>query len=100
VFKLAFLCAELPSQLVSKWIGPDIWIPSVRPYYLTPLMLYPFTNKEQQMVIWPVVLSAQFKLSDQSSYLACRALSGMLQGGFIPDVRFHHLLPLSITLQS
>ncbi|CAA7268074.1 unnamed protein product [Cyclocybe aegerita] len=56
LFRLSFLSAELPSQLVSKRIGPDVWVP------------------------------CQFWLSGRSSFLACRFLLGFLQGGFIPDI--------------
>ncbi|KAG8158252.1 hypothetical protein KVR01_012013 [Diaporthe batatas] len=51
VFRLAFLCAELPSQLISKKLA-----------------------------------ASQFWLSGRPSFLLCRALLGLLQGGFIPDV--------------
>ncbi|KAK1907213.1 hypothetical protein P3342_005537 [Pyrenophora teres f. teres] len=66
IFYLCFLSAELPSQLISKKLGPDNWIPI-------------------QMVSWSLIASFQAFLSGRKSFFACRALLGLVEGGFIPD---------------
>jgi MFS family permease len=38
------------------------------------------------MVLWSVVGSCQYWMNGRTSFLLCRALLGMLQGGFIPEI--------------
>lgn len=64
IFYLCFLCAELPSQLISKKLGPDRWIPI-------------------QMISWSLVASMQAFLSGKTAFYICRALLGLIEGGFI-----------------
>ncbi|QRV97941.1 major facilitator superfamily transporter [Ceratobasidium sp. AG-Ba] len=67
IFLLSFMCAELPSQLVSKRLGPDVWLPI-------------------QLVLWSIVAMSQCKINSRGSFFATRCLLGLLEGGFIPDM--------------
>lgn len=67
VFLVSFLLAELPSQIISKALGPDIFIPI-------------------QMISWSVVATCQGAMTNKTGFLVCRALIGCLEGGFIADL--------------
>ncbi|KAL2862688.1 major facilitator superfamily domain-containing protein [Aspergillus lucknowensis] len=66
IARVVFLVAELPSQIISKRIGPDMWIPI-------------------QICIFSLISALQFFLKRRASFLATRYLIATFQGGFIPD---------------
>lgn len=61
------MCAELPSQLISKKLGADVWLPV-------------------QITLWSIVTLFQFFLTDKKSFYVTRLFIGLLEGGFIPDM--------------
>lgn len=67
LFYVFFLISEIPSQLISKRLGPDRFIPL-------------------QMVLWSIVSMCQAAMKSRSGFLATRCLIGMLEGGFIADL--------------
>lgn len=66
IYQVSFLLAEIPSQMISKWIGADRWIPFI-------------------MLAWSIVSGAQFFLSGSTSFFVTRCLLGLLQRGFKPE---------------
>ncbi|KAK3672120.1 hypothetical protein LTR78_008091 [Recurvomyces mirabilis] len=66
IFYCSFLVAELPSQMISKRLGPDRWMPV-------------------QMVSWSLVASFQAFIRGKTGFYICRMVLGLIEGGFIPD---------------
>jgi hypothetical protein len=64
IFLVSFLLAEVPSQLVSKKLGPDRWIPI-------------------QMVLWSMVAMSQCAIVGKQSFFITRALLGILEVGLM-----------------
>jgi len=67
IFLVSFLLAEVPSQLISKALGPDIFIPF-------------------QICAWSIVAMCQAALKGKASFFVTRFLIGALEGGFIDDL--------------
>ncbi|EFX05825.1 major facilitator superfamily transporter [Grosmannia clavigera kw1407] len=66
MYRIGFLVAEIPSQMVGKWLGVDRWIPV-------------------QIIVWSLASGGQFFMHSRGAFFACRFLIGLFMGGFIPD---------------
>ena len=79
------MCAELPSQLVSKRLGPDVWLP-IQLYVNSSRKLSALPECHIIRVAWSIVAMSQCKLTGRGSFFATRCLLGLLEGGFIPGL--------------
>lgn len=63
---VCFLVAELPSQLVSKAVGADWFLPT-------------------QVTLWSIVAICQCAMKNKAGFLITRCLVGFFEGGFLPE---------------
>lgn len=66
MYRIGFLVAEIPSQMLGKRFGPDRWIPI-------------------QIILWSLASGGQFFMHNRAGFFACRFFIGLFMGGFIPD---------------
>ncbi|GLI81804.1 hypothetical protein PoHVEF18_010195 [Penicillium ochrochloron] len=66
MYRIGFLIAEIPSQMIGKRLGPDRWIPI-------------------QIILWSLASGGQFFMQNRAGFFACRFFIGLFMGGFIPD---------------
>lgn len=62
-----YTVAELPSNLLLKYVGPDLMLPTM-------------------VTLWGVVCTLQGVVHDYSGLLACRFFLGLLEGGLFPGL--------------
>lgn len=67
IYLVCFLAAELPGGLISKKIGPDM---------MTPICI----------ISWGLISACQCALTSRAGFYATRAMLGLSQGGFIPEM--------------
>lgn len=81
IFLLCFLSAELPSGLISKKLGADIWVPI-------------------QIVSWSVISASQSALKNRAGFYICRALQGIAQDeySFCPSEGLDYKADMSSSL--
>ncbi|TIC92802.1 putative transporter [Colletotrichum higginsianum] len=67
IYLVTFLAAELPGGLISKKVGPFRYTPTI-------------------IITWGVLSALQVLMNSRASFWAFRALLGLVQGGFIPEM--------------